>query len=88
MLLMGLRLREGVSLRALAERSGFALPSDRLEELEADGLLHADEPDRIAVTAQGRLVLNALIADLAGSLEPRAGLVPDARGACLPVTTA
>jgi len=66
-LLMGLRLREGVDLAALARR--FAIPgSDLIEHqrlvfLESLGLAWCNG-DRVGVTAQGMPVLDALLGEL------------------------
>jgi oxygen-independent coproporphyrinogen-3 oxidase len=66
-LLMGLRLREGVDLRALAAR--LALPErdlidrERLSFYTRLGLAWIDD-QRVGVTAQGMPVLNALIGEL------------------------
>ena len=64
MLLMGLRLREGVDL-ARHGRLGGRIDCDRLVMLEAEGLV-AQEADRLRVTPAGFPVLNAVIAALAG----------------------
>jgi oxygen-independent coproporphyrinogen-3 oxidase len=63
MMLMGLRLEEGVSLARHAELSGRALDPARIGALVEEGLLRR-EGDRIAATAEGRLVLDALLARL------------------------
>jgi len=103
MLLMGLRLSEGVDLWNLAEVGGVRPSADAISELMHLGLLQAssdsrrsssgdwhknelDEivacagpglapetpaprPDRIRVTPQGRLVLNAVVAKLSNSFQ-------------------
>jgi oxygen-independent coproporphyrinogen-3 oxidase len=71
-LLMGLRLTEGLDLAAFGERSGHDLSPPAVDMLVEDGLLRRDG-GRIAATAEGRLVLNALIGTLAGALTPRVG---------------
>ncbi|HUD50231.1 radical SAM family heme chaperone HemW [Parvibaculum sp.] len=63
MMLMGLRLEEGVSLARHARLAGRALDEVRVEGLVRDGLLIRDG-DRIAATPQGRLVLDPLLARL------------------------
>lgn len=63
MMMMGLRLSEGVSLARHARLSGAALSPARIGALVADGLL-IHEGDTIRATPQGRLVLNALLARL------------------------
>jgi oxygen-independent coproporphyrinogen-3 oxidase len=71
-LLMGLRLTEGLDLAAFGERSGHDLSPPAVDMLVEDCLLRRDG-GRIAATAEGRLVLNALIGTLAGALTPRVG---------------
>lgn len=63
MMLMGLRLSEGVSLSRHARISGTALSPSRIETLAAEGLLACDG-DIIRATAEGRMVLDALLAKL------------------------
>lgn len=67
MLLMGLRLAEGVSRRAFARRSGRALDSflsaERLARLEAAAFLSSDD-DAVRLTPKGRRVLDAVVAEL------------------------
>ena len=63
MMLMGLRLEEGVSLSRYAKLTGRALADARIENLASAGLLLHDG-DRIRATPQGRLVLDALLARL------------------------
>jgi oxygen-independent coproporphyrinogen-3 oxidase len=66
-LLMGLRLREGVELSALAKRFGLSstdlIEQDRLAFLESLGLVWRDR-DRLGVTARGMPVLDALLGEL------------------------
>ncbi len=71
MLLMGLRVAEGVDLVRLARLSGL-LPSRAMSEmLIADGLLDADAPPgRVIASAEGRFVLDWIVGRLAESLEP------------------
>lgn len=65
--MMGLRLREGISLERLARVSGLSaaqcLNEDRLALLAREGLVQLED-DRLCVTEQGRPVLNAIIAEL------------------------
>jgi oxygen-independent coproporphyrinogen-3 oxidase len=63
-LLMGLRLREGIDARRIAEIGGRMLDQGRLARLERQGLL-ALSGDRIAATQLGRVVLDRLILELA-----------------------
>ncbi|MBS0470017.1 MAG: coproporphyrinogen III oxidase [Proteobacteria bacterium] len=64
-LLMNLRLAEGLDLAAYRVRWGFEPDADRMESLIADGLL-ARDGNRLTVTPRGRLLLNSVIAALAG----------------------
>lgn len=64
MLLMGLRLKEGVDLARHA-RLGGHVEAGRMAALEAEGLV-ARAGDRLRVTDAGFPVLNAVIAALAG----------------------
>ena len=66
-LLMGLRLAEGIDLAAYSERWRSSPSPSRIAELSDAGLLAA-EGSRLRATARGRLVLNAVIAQLAESL--------------------
>lgn len=63
MMMMGLRLSEGVSLTRHARLSGAALSPARINALVDDGLL-AQGSDILRATPQGRLVLDALLARL------------------------
>ncbi|MCF8471134.1 MAG: radical SAM family heme chaperone HemW [Parvibaculum sp.] len=63
MMLMGLRLEEGVSLARHARVTGANITPARIEALIADGLL-AKESDIIRATPHGRMVLDALLARL------------------------
>src|SRR3546814_15742281 len=73
-LLMGLRLAAGIDPLLFEHRTGVAL--DRLiagaarARLAAHGLIDGGQPRRQTTTA-GRLVLDALIAELAGRPEAR-----------------
>ncbi len=68
MLLMGLRLGEGVDLNRLAAVNGTMPAAQTIDGLIAHGLLRRIGNARIAATDDGRLVLNALIAELSGAL--------------------
>ena len=69
MLLMGLRLREGLDLARMAAETGFRPAPQTLAELEEDGLIERKGSRRLSATSKGRLVLNALIEAIAASLE-------------------
>ena len=63
-LMMGLRLTDGIDLRRYKTLSGTAMSVNKINSLvEMDMLRHT--ADGIAATAKGRLVLNAVIRDLA-----------------------
>ena len=63
-LLMGLRLSEGIDLARLAELSGSdPLDRDAVVRLADQGLLAIDR-ERLRATPAGRLVLNALLAEI------------------------
>jgi len=64
LLLMGLRLREGIELARYAVLAGRNLNSARIATLEAEGLVEARD-GRLRVTAGGFAVLDAIVADLA-----------------------
>ncbi len=66
-LLMGLRLAEGIDLGSYRERWGVAPSPSQIEELGEAGLIAIDG-GRLRATARGRLVLNAVIAQLAEGL--------------------
>ncbi len=64
-LLMGLRLREGLSETRYRQESGKPLDGERLAGLMELGMIENIGDDRIRATSQGWLVLDAVIADLA-----------------------
>ncbi|WP_421864121.1 radical SAM family heme chaperone HemW [Parvibaculum sp.] len=63
MVLMGLRLQEGVSLARYARLAGREISPARIEALVADDLL-AVEGDIIRATSEGRMLLDAVLARL------------------------
>ena len=70
-LLMGMRLVEGLDLDRLAAVGGVRPASERVAALAGLGLLEPiADGTRIRATAEGRLVLNALVAELSAALEP------------------
>lgn len=77
MLLMGLRLADGVDLQTLAARGGVALPAAAAAELSALGLIEAvpaaGSQWRIRATAKGRFVLNEIVLRLSLGLAPQRG---------------
>jgi len=68
MVLMGLRLRDGIDSGNLAGSTGFRPAPHELAALECEGLVQRNG-DWLRATAKGRLVLNALIEAIAESLE-------------------
>jgi oxygen-independent coproporphyrinogen-3 oxidase len=64
-LLMGLRLREGIDPARFAALTGRELAQNRVQQLEGLRLLELRK-ERLRATAEGFLVLDALVADLAG----------------------
>lgn len=64
LLLMGLRLREGIELARYAALAGHDLDPARIAALAAEGLVEARD-GRLRVTAGGFAVLDAIVADLA-----------------------
>jgi putative oxygen-independent coproporphyrinogen III oxidase len=73
MLLMGLRLGEGLLLDRLEALTGHRITISALAPYEDSGLLRlAADQHIIKATESGRLVLNSLLAKLAEELEPAA----------------
>jgi putative oxygen-independent coproporphyrinogen III oxidase len=68
MLLMGMRLTEGVPLYSLAERTGYTIESNAIQRLVDYGFLKPENADALATTSDGRLVLNAVIEALVEGL--------------------
>ena len=67
MMLMGLRLEEGVSLARYEVLTGRALPEERLSRLEEQGLIaraRRGNDTRLTATPEGRMVLDALLGEL------------------------
>ncbi|SDN16386.1 oxygen-independent coproporphyrinogen-3 oxidase [Methylobacterium phyllostachyos] len=64
-LVMGLRLREGIDPTRYAALKGRPLNGNRIGMLIGDGLLERRGDGRIAATARGAPVLNAIVAELA-----------------------
>jgi oxygen-independent coproporphyrinogen-3 oxidase len=63
-LLMGLRLTEGIEPERFAALAGRELAPERLTHLTALGLIE-ERKGRLRATAEGFLVLDAVVADLA-----------------------
>jgi oxygen-independent coproporphyrinogen-3 oxidase len=62
-LMMGLRLAEGIDPQRFQSLAGQALPQDRLAHLHDLGMIEVS-PGNMKVTRQGRMVLNAILAEL------------------------
>jgi oxygen-independent coproporphyrinogen-3 oxidase len=65
MLLMGLRLAEGIDLARYRTIAGRALDPARLSDLVAHGMVETPASDRVRATRAGFFVLDAVVADLA-----------------------
>ncbi|MEF2072064.1 radical SAM family heme chaperone HemW [Consotaella aegiceratis] len=65
LLLMGLRLTEGVDLKRWRQMSGRDLDPAAERELTGHGMIERLGPDRLRATPAGMLVLDAVVADLA-----------------------
>ena len=67
MMLMGLRLEEGVSLARYEVLTDRPLPEERLSRLEEQGLIaraRRGNDTRLTATPEGRMVLDALLGEL------------------------
>lgn len=65
MLLMGLRLKEGISISRYEALSGSMIDEKQIRDLIADGMLEKLSDDTIRVSREGWFVLDAVVADLA-----------------------
>ena len=65
LLLMGLRLREGIDPERYAALAGRTLEADRIDLLIGQGLLRRSPSGRLSASEDGFIVLDALVADLA-----------------------
>jgi oxygen-independent coproporphyrinogen-3 oxidase len=65
MLLMGMRLTEGLDLARYESLAGRYIDSRRLEMLQQEGLVEIMSNSRLRATPRGRMVLNSVIAELA-----------------------
>ncbi|MFM9941807.1 MAG: radical SAM family heme chaperone HemW [Hyphomicrobiaceae bacterium] len=72
LLLMGLRLREGIDLDRLAAIGGVAPSPSTIARLTALGMLDTPAPGRLRATRAGRFVTNELVLQLSTSFEPAA----------------
>lgn len=62
-IMMGLRLKEGIDIDRFTRLNGRPLPSDRVESLAEQGLIHR-YGNRLAATDDGRAVLNGVLREL------------------------
>jgi oxygen-independent coproporphyrinogen-3 oxidase len=65
MLLMGLRLAEGIDLARYRTLAGRTLDSGRLADLVAHGMVEETRGERVRATRAGFFVLDSVVADLA-----------------------
>lgn len=65
LLMMGLRLIEGIEMHRFEELAGRSFDNDRLDFLKKEGLVEAIGNTRLRATQSGMTVLDALVADLA-----------------------
>lgn len=65
LLLMGLRLREGIDLLRLEDLAGKPLDPARIAALQDEGLVETNGNARLRATPAGMVVLDAVVADLA-----------------------
>lgn len=70
MLLMGLRLREGVSLARMRALTGQSVDEAAIRELEDMGLMELRDGSVLRATPDGRFVLNHIVLQLAKALGP------------------
>lgn len=66
MLLMSLRLSEGLDVARYETLAGKCLNPSVVQNLYSDGLLETVSNSRLRVTPAGRMVLNSLVSELAG----------------------
>ncbi len=69
MILMGLRLTQGMPLDDLSHRTGFQLHPESVMELTEQGFLQKPR-NTLALTRDGRLVLDAIVAALVKTMTP------------------
>jgi oxygen-independent coproporphyrinogen-3 oxidase len=70
MLIMGLRLAEGLDVERLGRISGMRPAAAAIDRLAEQGLLQRDGRSRLRATPRGRMVLNEVVLQLASALEP------------------
>lgn len=65
MLVMGLRLAEGIDVARFEKLTGVSLSPERVSFLESEGLIERGDNARLRVTPSGFPLLDAIVADLA-----------------------
>ena len=65
MLVMGLRLAEGIDVARFERLTGVSLNAERISFLESEGLVERGDNSRLRVTPSGFPLLDAIVADLA-----------------------
>jgi putative oxygen-independent coproporphyrinogen III oxidase len=65
MLVMGLRLAEGIDIARFEKLTGVSLSPERVSFLESEGLIERGDNARLRVTPSGFPLLDAIVADLA-----------------------
>jgi len=65
MLVMGLRLAEGIDVARFERLTGVSLNAERVSFLESEGLVERSSGSRLRITASGFPLLDAIVADLA-----------------------
>jgi putative oxygen-independent coproporphyrinogen III oxidase len=69
-LLMGLRLSEGIDLARLQRQTGLGPSRQAIERLSTRGLIERTGRSGIRATRAGRLLVNAIVVELARTLQP------------------
>lgn len=64
-LLMGLRLAQGIPIERISALAGTKVDTRVVEKLAGLGLVHEPRPGHVQVTPAGRMVLNAIVAEIA-----------------------
>jgi putative oxygen-independent coproporphyrinogen III oxidase len=70
MLLMGLRLTEGIDLNRLADACNLQPSAARVEDLRRLGLIERIGNNRIRASGEGRFILNEIVLQLSRGFEP------------------
>jgi len=65
MLVMGLRLAEGIEIARFEKLTGVSLNPERVSFLESEGMIERSDNARLRVTPSGFPLLDAIVADLA-----------------------